>query len=51
MFSTAQAQATDPNLVSEGEEEVLVFESMTIDYGNCYKKATVLQLLDFHLHQ
>ena len=37
MFSTAQAQATDLNLVSEGEEEVLVFESMTIDYGTVTK--------------
>ena len=37
MFSTAHAQATDLNLVSEGEEEVLVFESMTIDYGTVAK--------------
>ncbi|MGB0456841.1 MAG: DUF1573 domain-containing protein [Chitinophagales bacterium] len=37
MITTAQAQATDLNLVSEGEEEVLVFESMTIDYGTVTK--------------
>ena len=37
MFSTSIAQTTDLSLVSEGDEEVLSFESMTIDYGTVTK--------------
>lgn len=37
MFSTTIAQTTDLSLVSEGDEEVLSFESMTIDYGTVTK--------------
>lgn len=37
MFSTTIAQTTDLSLVSEVDEEVLSFESMTIDYGTVAK--------------